>query len=192
MLASTSCSPTWSKICDYNRGRDKALLRVASDSLFEGVVNSLRDILGVEVNSLSRERLQCPCPVPNEKHECRAGRIGAPSQPEYFTCLSGRVVLKDWFKVPIGPLRRNGRFLPWVPAYICVESLLGVERRATWGFCRKTKLNQWQLAETDESIVRTSARSPRHSRPYPRFSPGTRSATCTCMHFPPRAIEPFV
>src|SRR6266478_9580721 len=37
---------------------------------------------------------------------CRAGRIGAPSQPEYFTCLSGRVVLKDWFKVPIGPTRR--------------------------------------------------------------------------------------
>src|SRR6266478_4833614 len=106
MLASTSCSPTWSKICDYNRCSDKALLRVASHSLFEGVVNSLRDILGVEVNSLSRERLQCPCPVPNEKHECRAGRIGAPSQPEYFTCLSGRVVLKDWFKVPIGPTRR--------------------------------------------------------------------------------------
>src|SRR5438309_9486606 len=85
------------RLSNHNRGRDKALLRVASDSLFEGVVNSLRDILGVEVNSLSRERLQCPCPVPNEKHECRAGRIGAPSQPEYFTWLRGRVDREYWF-----------------------------------------------------------------------------------------------
>jgi len=47
---------------------------------------------------------------------------------------------------------------------------------------------QLQSAETDESIVRTGARSPGGLRP----SPGAGAATCTYVHFPPRAVEAVV
>jgi hypothetical protein len=44
----------------------------------------------------------------------------------------------------------------------------------------------------DESITRTGARSPEHSRPYPRFSPGAGAVSCTHVHFPPKAAEAVV
>jgi hypothetical protein len=49
-----------------------------------------------------------------------------------------------------------------------------------------------KVAETDESIVRASARSPGASRRYPRSSPGAAAVGCTHVDFPPRAVEPFL
>jgi hypothetical protein len=50
----------------------------------------------------------------------------------------------------------------------------------------------YKMAETDESITRTGARSPGCTRSFPRFSPAAEAATCTGLHFPPKAIEPSV
>jgi hypothetical protein len=43
-----------------------------------------------------------------------------------------------------------------------------------------------RVAETDESMVRTSARSPGHSRPYPRFSPAPGRSAAPMRTFPRR------
>ena len=48
-----------------------------------------------------------------------------------------------------------------------------------------------RVAETDESIVRASTRSPEGSCRYPRFTPGAGPVGCTDAHFPPAASEPF-
>jgi hypothetical protein len=48
------------------------------------------------------------------------------------------------------------------------------------------------VAETKESIVRTGARCPDHSRRYPRFSPDAWPVGCTHVPFPPKAKGPVV
>ena len=55
-----------------------------------------------------------------------------------------------------------------------------------------TLTEQALLAETDESIVGTSTRSPGGSTRYPRFSPGAKAVGGTHVHLPPRAVEPFM
>ena len=47
----------------------------------------------------------------------------------------------------------------------------------------KIRMNNWLLAETDESIVRARARSPADSGRHPRFSPGAGAVGCTHVHF---------
>jgi len=48
------------------------------------------------------------------------------------------------------------------------------------------------VAETDESIVRASTRSPEGSGRYPRFTPGGKAIDCTYLNFPPATPKPIV